>query len=196
MFHRRKPGKIFLFGFFIAILAENQNTKTMMTISMIAAVAENNVIGKDNSLPWHLPTDLKYYKQTTLGHHIIMGRKNFEAIGRPLPKRTNIIITRKENYTAEGCIVVNSLREALQAVQNDEEPFIIGGGEIYKMALPYADRLYITRIHETFDGDVFFPDFDKQQWILKSREDHKADKKNPHDFSFLIYERKPGTKKV
>ena len=147
-----------------------------MIISAIVGIGKNKVIGKNNDMPWHLPADLKYFKRTTSGHHIIMGRKNYEAIGRPLPKRTNIIITRNTNYQADGCIIVNSITDALAVAKanGDEEAFIIGGGQIYWLSLPMLDRLYITEIDvEVPDGDVFFPEVDFTEWKLVSSDAHQ-----------------------
>jgi len=132
------------------------NTKQNITI--IAAIAENNALGKNNDLIWHLPADLKRFKKTTTGHHIIMGRNTFESIGKPLPNRTTVIITRNPDYKVEGCIVVNSLEKALEIAKNDETPFIIGGAQIYKQAISIADKLDITEVHHSFDADVFFPE--------------------------------------
>ena len=141
-----------------------------MKVSLIVAVSENDVIGKDNNLIWRLPKDIKFFKDTTLGHHVIMGRKNFESIPHkysPLPKRTNVIITRQNNYIAKDCVVVDSIKSALQvAKQNeDEEPFIIGGGQIYKIAIEqnFVDKIYLTKVHHSFDGDTFFPTLG-QEW--------------------------------
>src|SRR3990167_260227 len=131
-------------------------------VTIMAAVAANNALGKDNQLIWHLPADLKRFKKTTLNHVVIMGRKTFESLGKPLPNRTNILITRDKNYKAEGCVVVNSLKEALEtAAKEDENPFILGGAEIYKQALPFTDKLDVTFVHHQFDADVFFPEIDK-----------------------------------
>lgn len=160
-----------------------------MEISMIAAVADNNVIGKDNQLIWHLPDDLKFFKNTTKGHHIIMGRKNFEAIGRPLPHRTSIIITRQKNYKADGCIVVNSIEEAISKVKNDDKPFIIGGGEIYKQALPLATKLYITKVHARFEGDTLFPEIKPDEWKTISENYHPEDERHECAFSIVVMER-------
>ena len=163
-----------------------------MIVSMIAAASENHVIGKDNDMVWRMPSDLKYFMDTTTGHHIIMGRKNFESIGkRPLKNRTNVVITRSEHYEAPGSVVVGSLEEALVLARNngDDEAMIIGGGEIYKLGLPFADRIYLTRIHESFEGDVYFPEFDMDEWREVSKQENKADEKNPYDYTFLIYER-------
>mgnify|MGYP006302670643 CR=1 FL=1 len=159
-------------------------------LSMIVAAAENNAIGKDNKLLWHLPDDLKHFKQTTKGHHVIAGRKTFESQGRPLPNRTNIVITRNTNYNAEGIIVVHSLEEALNAVQNDDEPFIIGGENIYKTAMPKADRIYMTRVHASFEADTFFPDLNAEEWKETSRSYHDKDEKHDYAFSIIVYDRK------
>ena len=166
-----------------------------MKVSLIVAVAENGVIGKDNDLIWHLPKDMRFFKETTLGHHVIMGRKNFESIPhkyRPLPDRTNIVITRQADYRAEGCIVVNSVEAALNIAKKngDNEPFIIGGGQIYKLALEanLVDKIYLTKINHTFDGDTFFPEIEKE-WEEVQRIDYKADEKHAHDYSFLTFEK-------
>jgi dihydrofolate reductase len=160
-----------------------------MIISIIAAIAENNVIGKDNKLIWHLPADLKHFKELTSGHHIIMGRKTWESIGKkPLPDRTNIVITRDKNYKTEGCILVHSLDEALAAAKGQEEVFVIGGAEIYKQAMDKADKLYITRVHHKFEGDTFFPEIGKE-WFEAINNDFEKDSKNKYDFSLCEYER-------
>ena len=166
-----------------------------MKVSLIVAVAENGVIGKDNDLIWHLPKDMRFFKETTLGHHVIMGRKNFESIPhkyRPLTDRTNIVITRQLGFKAEGCIVVNSVVAALDIAKNngDTEPFIIGGGQIYKLALEanLVDKIYLTKINHTFDGDTFFPDLENE-WKEVERIDCKADQKHAHDYSFLTFEK-------
>lgn len=166
-----------------------------MRVSLIVAVSENGVIGKDNDLIWHLPKDMKFFKDTTQGHHVIMGRKNFESIPhkfRPLPNRTNIIVTRQTGYVAEDCIVVNSVEESIEVAKRngDTEPFVIGGGEIYKVALEnnLIDRIYLTRIHYTFKGDTFFPNL-SEDWKVLAREDCKADEKNKYDYSFLVLEK-------
>ena len=166
-----------------------------MGVALIVAVAENGVIGKDNDLIWHLPKDMRFFKETTLGHHVIMGRKNFESIPhkyRPLTDRTNIVITRQSGYKAEGCIVVDSVVAALDIAKNnrDTEPFIIGGGQIYKLALEanLVDKIYLTKINHTFDGDTFFPELVKD-WKEVERIDCKADEKHAHDYSFLTFEK-------
>ena len=163
-----------------------------MILSAIVAVAKNNVIGRDNDIPWYLPNDLKYFKRTTLHRHVIMGRKSYESIGRPLPKRTNIIITRNPYYIATGCLTVHSLEEAIELAKShhEEEAFIIGGGEIYKISLPYVDKIYLTTVDVEPEGSVLFPELDPEEWILISEEAHKADEKNEHDYSFKVFERK------
>lgn len=154
-------------------------------------MSENRVIGKDNQLPWHLPADLKFFKATTLHHPILMGRKTYDSIGRPLPQRTSIVITRQPGYQAEGVQVVHSLAEAIEAGrQVHPDLFIIGGAEILRQALPMIDTMYLTLIHATFEGDVFYPEFDARQWQQTWREDHQADEKNKYDFSFIKLERK------
>lgn len=159
-------------------------------VTIIAAIAENNALGKNNQLLWHLPADLKRFKKTTLNHVVIMGRKTFESLGKPLPNRTNILITRDKNYKVEGCVVVNSLKEALEtATKEDENPFILGGAEIYKQAMPFTDKLDVTFVHHKFDADVFFPEIDKTIWKETSREDLKANEKNKYDYSFVTFER-------
>lgn len=160
-----------------------------MTISIIAAVAENNVIGKNNKLIWHLPADLKYFKNITLGHSIIMGRKTFESVGKPLPGRKNVIITRQKQYSATDCYVVGSLNEAIELTKSENEVFIVGGAEVYNLSLPFVHKMYLTKIHQKFDGDTFFPEFDTQYWKEISRVDCKADIKNIYDYSFCVYEK-------
>jgi|TARA_B110000967_G_C18892689_1_gene568464 dihydrofolate reductase len=160
------------------------------TITLIAAIANDNALGKDNDLIWHLPADLKRFKTTTSGHHIIMGRNTYESIGKPLPNRTSVIITRNPDYKAEGCIVVNSLDEALKVAKNDDAPFIIGGAQIYKEAVHYADKLDITEVHQSFEADVYFPEINTTIWQETSREDFAADEKNKYDYSFVTYEKK------
>ena len=159
-------------------------------LSIIVAIGENNVIGKDNDLIWHLPRDLKHFKETTTGHCVIQGRKTYESCGKPLPNRTNIIITRDKSYKAEGCIVVHSLMDAIKEAQNDTEPFIIGGGKIYEQALPLVDRIYLTQIHHSFEGDTFFPKININEWDEISRQDFDPDEKNSYPFSILILERR------
>ena len=166
-----------------------------MLVSLIVAASTNNVIGNDIDLIWHLPNDMRFFKETTRGHHVIMGRKNFESIPhnfRPLPNRTNIIITRQSNYIAEGCVVVNSIEQGIELAKNngEHELFVIGGGQIYDMALKQEliDRVYLTEIHHSFDGDTFFPKL-SDQWKEVQREDCFADEKNKYDYSFLVLEK-------
>ena len=161
-----------------------------MTLSLIAAIGNNGVIGKNNELPWNMPNDMKFFMQKTKGHHVIMGRRNFESLDKnPLPRRTNIIITRKTDYEAPGGIVVHSLEEAINQVKDDEEPFIIGGAEIYRQALTQIDRMYITRIYGDFDGDTFFPEVDFTRWKLVHQEEHQPDEKNPYPYTFFIFDK-------
>ena len=158
-------------------------------ISMIVAADENNVIGKDNDLIWHLPDDLKFFKQKTSGHCIIMGRNTFESVGRPLPNRTNIIITRDKNYVADGCEIVHSLEDALKLAENDSEPFIVGGEQIYRLALPVAERIYLTRVHHEFDGDRHFPELE-DEWVNVESIAHPTDEKHDYAFTFNTYEKR------
>jgi dihydrofolate reductase len=159
-------------------------------ISIIAAVAENNALGKNNDLMWHLPNDFKRFKEITSGHHIIMGRKTFESFPKPLPNRTHVIITRQENYVHEGCIVVHDLQQAIAACPDDKPVFIIGGGEIYTQSILMADELDITRVHSTFEADVYFPVIDTQIWYQVSEVFQTKDEKHQYDYSFQKYVRK------
>jgi dihydrofolate reductase len=160
-------------------------------ISLIAAIGKNNELGKNNTLVWNMPTDLKYFRETTSGHPVIMGRKTFDSVGRPMPNRQNIVITRDKTYLRHGVDVVHSLDEALKLVPKQEkEIFIIGGQEIFKAAMPIADRLYITHIDaEDKDANVFFPEIIPVVWNEISHIEHKKDSKNPFDYTFSIYER-------
>lgn len=162
-----------------------------MIISAIVAVTKNNVIGKENKMPWHLPADLAYFKKTTLGHPVILGRKNFESIGKPLPGRTNIIVTRDRSFACSNCKVVHSLEEALLfGFQNkEEEVFIIGGGTIYEQSKDLWDKLYLTEIDVVMDGDVFFPEIDKAQWHQISAVEKEADEKNAFNLIFRVFSR-------
>jgi len=161
-----------------------------MNVSIIVATSRNNVIGKDNNLIWHLSSDLKRFKKLTTGHHIIMGRKTFESIGKPLPDRVSVIITNQNDYEAKGCKVVHSLDEALQIVENDQEVFVIGGGSIYSEALSRANKIYLTLVHKDFEGDTYFPQLDYKDWESLSREDHLPDEKNPFPYSFIDLKRR------
>ena len=161
-------------------------------ITIIAAIAKNNALGLNNDLIWHLPADLKRFKRITTGHHILMGRNTYESIGKPLPNRTTIIITRNEEYKKENCLIANSLEEALEMSKNESDIFIIGGAQIYKYAMEnnLVDALDITLVHKDFDADVFFPEIDKDIWQEVKREDFIADEKNKFDFSFIRYQKK------
>lgn len=162
-----------------------------MLVSAIVATAHRNVIGKDNQIPWYLPADLKYFKRTTLDHHVIMGRNSYHSIGRPLPKRTNIVITRDPFFTAEGVLTAHSLEEALgMAYDNGEtEAFIIGGGAIYRESLHLWDKIYLTEVDLEVEGDVFFPEIDPSEWREVWREAHAPDEKNEWPYVFRILER-------
>ncbi len=163
-----------------------------MIISCILAKTKNNVIGKDNDMPWHISDDLKYFKKITSGHAILMGRKNFESIGRVLPNRTNIIITRNKDYKVPGAIVVHSIEEGLKyALENkEEEAFIIGGGQIYNQSADYWDKIYVTQIDADIPGDVYFTGISFEDWRLISQECHKKSENNEYDFCFEVYERR------
>lgn len=171
---------------------KSSTEKKNKNLTVIVAAGEKNAIGKDNELIWHLSDDLKRFKRLTNGHHIIMGRKTFESFPKPLPNRAHIVITRQNNYNApEGVIVVNSLADALDAARNDDQAFIIGGGEIYKQAMPFADKLEITRVHSTFDNaDTFFPEIEVSRWKEISRKTHDSDEKHAYSFSFITYVKK------
>ena len=162
-----------------------------MILTLIVAIAQNGVIGRDNDLIWKLPVDLQHFKDLTLGHTIIMGRKTWESIGsRPLPKRTHIVISRNSNYKADGALVVTSLKEAILNIKNDDQPFIVGGAQIYKEALQLVNRLEITHVHHSFDGDTFFPEWNKENWKLVSEMKHHKDDRHAYDFTFSRYDRK------
>ncbi len=162
-------------------------------ISLIAAVARNNALGKDNNLLYSLPEDMKYFKNNTLGKICIMGRKTFQSIGQPLPVRTNIILTHDESFHVNGCYMYNHIEDILDEYDNyalpDEEVMVIGGAEVYKLFLPYADRLYLTHIDHNFEADAFFPEINYSQWELVSSKKGIKDEKNPYDYCFNVYER-------
>jgi dihydrofolate reductase len=166
-----------------------------MELAIIVAAAENGVIGKNNALPWRIPADMRYFKRTTMGKPIVMGRKTFESIGKPLPGRTNIVITRNPAFVAEGVKVVSSLDEALKLAEDiavadgAEELVVIGGAEIYRSAMPRADRLYLTEVHASVEGDALLPEIDWSHWREVGRERHQAESPGDHDFSFVRYER-------
>ena len=160
-------------------------------LTIIAAASENNALGKDNQLLWHLPEDFKRFKTLTSGHYIIMGRKTFESFPKPLPNRTHIIITRQNDYQApDGCIVVSSLEKAMELCPANEEAFVIGGGEIYQQAINIVDKIDVTRVHTTIDADTFFPEIDTNIWKLVFEEFHPKDEKHAFDFTFLTYVRR------
>ncbi len=160
-----------------------------MNLSIIVAKSINDIIGNKNQLIWHLPADLKHFKEITTGNAIIMGRKTYESIGRPLPNRKNIIISRNKNLKIEGCVVVNSLSEALGLVKNEEQAFIIGGANIYEQSINDVNTLYVTEVHQEYEGDAKFPQINKHSWKEIKRVDHKADEKNAIPYSFVTYKR-------
>lgn len=160
-----------------------------MKVSFVVAVSENNCIGKDNQLLWHLPEDLKHFKNITTGGTIIMGRKTFESIGKPLPNRISIVITTQKNFDAKGALVVSSLDVALEKCKNKEEVFIVGGGEIYKYSLPFTDFIYLTKVHHHFEGDTFFPALNPLEWEVVMESYHDADEKHAFPYSFINYKR-------
>ena len=168
---------------------KEENEKPKQRITIIAAAASNDALGKDNKLIWHLSKDLQHFKALTNGHAIIMGRKTFESMPRALPNRTNIVITRQSDYQAENITVTSSLSKALTIALDDPRPFIIGGGEIYKEAMSIADEIELTRVHADFDADTFFPEINSHKWKEVWREDHPADEKHPHAFTFLRYQK-------
>jgi dihydrofolate reductase len=159
-------------------------------IVMIAAVAENNALGKNNELVWHLPNDFKRFKTLTSGHYIIMGRKTFESFPKPLPNRTHIVISRQEGYQPEGCIIVGSIEKALEICPRNETIYIIGGGEIYNLGLPFTDKVEITRVHHSFDADAFFPEINLEEWEITASEFNKKDEKHLYDYTYQTYLRK------
>lgn len=165
-----------------------------MIVSLIAALSENFVIGKNNDLPWRLPDDMKFFMQTSKGHHCIMGRKNYDSIPekfRPLPNRTNIVVTRQKGFKAPGCIVVNSIEKALEIARNngETEVFIIGGAEIYRQGMEATQRMYLTEIKAVIEGDIYFPEIQKQEWKEIKRSHHPADENHTYAFDFVVYER-------
>jgi dihydrofolate reductase len=167
-----------------------------MKVALIAAFAQNRVVGINNTLPWHLPEDLKYFKRTTSGKAIIMGRKTYESIGRPLPNRTNIVVSRNPDFTAEGIVTVTTLEaaikhaESVNLINGIDEVMIIGGAAIYEASLPMADRLYLTHVHAEVKGDAYFPEVDFSDWNEVGREDFSKDNSNPFDYSFSVYDKK------
>ena len=160
-----------------------------MIVSIIVAIGENHAIGKNNQLLWHMPNDLKHFKDITSGRTIIMGRKTFDSVGKPLPRRRNIVVTRQD-ITIPGCEVVKSIEDGLALCKDEDEVFIGGGAEIYKLAMHLTDRIYLTIIHKSFDADTFFPEIDKLEWKEVKREDFEPDEKNPLPYSFITLERR------
>lgn len=159
-------------------------------ISIIVAMAQDRTIGINNTLPWRCPEDLKHFKALTMGHHMIMGRKTFDSIGKPLPGRTTVVVTRNPALKIDGCIVVHSLDEAVKSCAGDEELFIVGGAELYSQALPLADKLYLTEIQQQIKGDAHFPDFNKSEWREIERNSHKQESPQPLNYHFVTYQRK------
>lgn len=153
-------------------------------------MAENRVIGVNNALPWRLPEDLKYFRRLTTGHHVIMGRRNYESIGKPLPERTNIVVTHNPDYAAPGCHVVHSIIDALQLAKDDTEVFIIGGAQLYRQTLDRADRMYLTLIHADITGDVLFPEFNWNEWKDVARCRHEPDDRHPYSYSFITLDKR------
>jgi len=158
-------------------------------VSLISAVADNGVIGKMNALPWYLPADLKHFKDITMGKPIIMGRTTYESIGRPLPGRINVVLSSRIGFTAPGCVVVHTVAEALQAVREAAEAVVIGGGAIYKEFLPLAEKMYLTEIHREIEGDIYFPKFNRAEWIEEVRQDFGPNDENPYSYSFVVLNR-------
>ncbi len=159
-------------------------------ITIIAAAGKNNELGKNNDLVWHLSDDFKRFKKLTTGHHIIMGRKTFESFPKPLPNRVHVVITRNKSYHPEGAVVVHSISEALEIAKDDEQPFIIGGGEIYKLGLDVADKIELTRVHEEFEADTFFPEIPKEDWKLNDEELHEKDERHKYSFTYQTFIKK------
>jgi dihydrofolate reductase len=165
-------------------------TKNINMIIMIAAVAENNALGKNNELVWHLPNDFKRFKELTSGHYIIMGRKTFESFPKPLPNRTHVVITRQHDYQPEGCIVVNSIENAIKACPENDTIYIIGGGEIYNQALAFSDKIEITKVHGDFEADAFFPDINLSEWDLVQSDFNAKDEKHLYDYTYQTFVKK------
>jgi dihydrofolate reductase len=160
-----------------------------MKLALIVAKDQQGLIGKDNDLPWQLSADLHYFKKVTMGKPIIMGRNTHESIGRALPGRKNIIITKDQQYTAEGCFIVHSIKDALTECEDAEEAMVMGGASLYTQLLPQADKLYLTLVHANLEGDTWFPQWHPEQWQQISREDHPADDKNEYPYSFIVYQK-------
>lgn len=165
------------------------DSKSSKEITLIAATSENNALGKDNQLIWHLSEDLKRFKRLTQGHAVVMGRKTFESLPKALPNRKNIILTRNKEFQAEGAWVAHTIEEALNLTDGDEQPFVIGGGEIYSLLLPFADKIELTRVHDTFEADTFFPEINLQNWDLIEEEKHFSSVDQPYAYSYLTYKK-------
>jgi dihydrofolate reductase len=161
-----------------------------MNVSLIVAMSPGRVVGRGGALPWHLPADLARFKRLTMGHHVIMGRRTFESLTRPLPGRKLIVVTRQTDYHASGAAVAHDLDEALRLAEGDDEPFVIGGAELYALALPRANRLYVTRVHADVEGDTHFPPFEGDEWALVDEKERPSDERNTSDMTFQVYERK------
>ncbi|MBC8868816.1 MAG: dihydrofolate reductase [Planctomycetes bacterium] len=164
-----------------------------MRISLIVAMSENRVIGRDGRLPWHLSADLRRFKRLTMGHHIIMGRKTFESIGRLLPGRITVVVTRQADYEADEALVAHDIDEAIRAAKSDNEAFLIGGGELYRQALSAVDRIYLTQVHAQVEGDTLFPELQLGDWQIVEQSRHPADRQNQYEHSFLVYDRVSST---
>lgn len=165
-------------------------TRMKPRVSLIVAMAKNLVIGADNTLPWHLPADLKHFKALTMGHHMIMGRKTYDSIGKPLPGRTSVVVTRNANYAPPGVVVVNSLEAAIAVCGDDEEIFVIGGAELYRQAIDIADRIYLTEIDADISGDAHFTELDRKLWKEAGRDSHAPDEKNRFPYHFVVLDKK------
>jgi dihydrofolate reductase len=165
-------------------------------VSLIVAMARNRVIGVNNTLPWHLPADLKHFKALTMGHHIVMGRKTYESIGKPLPGRTSVVVTRNADYARPGVVVVNSLAAAISACGDDGEIFVIGGAELYRQAITLADRIYLTEIDADISGDAHFTELDRKLWHEAVRVSHAPDEKNLYHYHFVVYDRNTALQKI
>ena len=161
-----------------------------MIVSLVAAASENNVIGKNNTLIWRMPADMKFFKNLTMGHTVVMGRKTYESMGKPLPGRKNIIITRNKEYKADGCVVFGSFSDVLEYCKAEDEIYVIGGAEIYHQLMNSADKIYLTRIHHNFAGDAYFPEIPNSEWEETKRTDFSADENNQYNYSFIEFSRR------
>jgi len=169
---------------------DHQLSVKEMDITLIAAVAENNAIGKGNKMLWHLPDDFRYFRRNTLGHSVVMGRKTFESIGKPLPERRNIVLSRRADWVAEGVDVANSVDDVLAYCRDERDVFVIGGADLYRQMLPLAQRILLTRVHARPDGDAFFPEIHEAEWALTQQEQHPRDEKHALDFTFELWEKR------